>query len=297
MKNDEGIKLCGVLNINKPLGITSFDVVRQVKRLAREKKVGHGGTLDPEAAGVLPVCIGRATKAIDFIMDNHKEYIAELKLGVITDTYDREGKILKEMSVTCSEEQVINAVKKFTGTIDQIPPMYSALKVNGKKLYELARQGIEVERQSRPVTIDNIEVLSMELSIVKIKVNCSKGTYIRSLCYDIGNELGCGAMMWSLTRTATGPFDINNSVDLQDLTEENIGQYLLPLEKVFEKYKVLRVNQKFERLLINGVAIQDKALVKGVLENIKYAVYSESEVFIGIGTLEEKGFKLTKLFI
>lgn len=297
MKNDEGIKLCGVLNINKPLGITSFDVVRQVKRLAREKKVGHGGTLDPEAAGVLPVCIGRATKAIDFIMDNHKEYIAELKLGVITDTYDREGKILKEMSVTCSEEQVINAVKKFTGTIDQIPPMYSALKVNGKKLYELARQGIEVERQSRPVTIDNIEVLSMELPIVKIKVNCSKGTYIRSLCYDIGNELGCGAMMWSLTRTATGPFDINNSVDLQDLTEENIGQYLLPLEKVFEKYKVLRVNQKFERLLINGVAIQDKALVKGVLENIKYAVYSESEVFIGIGTLEEKGFKLTKLFI
>lgn len=297
MKNDEGKKLCGVLNINKPLGITSFDVVRQVKRLAMEKKVGHGGTLDPEAAGVLPVCIGRATKAIDFIMDNHKEYIAELKLGVITDTYDREGKILKEMSVTCSEEQVINAVKKFTGTIDQIPPMYSALKVNGKKLYELARQGIEVERQSRPVTIDNIEVLSMELPIVKIKVNCSKGTYIRSLCYDIGNELGCGAMMWSLTRTATGPFDINNSVGLQDLTEENIGQYLLPLEKVFEEYKVLRVNQKFERLLINGVAIKDKALVKGVLENIKYAVYSQSEVFIGIGTLEERGFKLTKLFI
>lgn len=290
-------KLCGVINVDKPLGITSFDVVRKIKKIAKEKKVGHGGTLDPEASGVLPICIGRATKAIDFIMENEKEYIAEIKLGVVTDTYDREGKILSEKEVNCSEEEVLSIINKFLGDIDQIPPMFSALKINGKKLYELAREGIEVERAPRKITIKEIEVLNIELPIVKIRVRCSKGTYIRSLCYDIGMELGCGGMMWSLDRTATGPFHKSNSVKLEELNEENIEKYLLPLEKVFEKYPKLVVNEKFERLIRNGVVIKDKSLLCKIKESINYAVYNKENVFIGIGALDIAGFKLIKMFV
>ncbi len=208
----ENNKPFGVLNINKPLGISSFDVVRKIKKLAKEKKVGHGGTLDPEACGVLPVCIGRATKAIDFIMEGEKEYIAKVKLGVVTDTYDREGKVLRESKVDSTEEEITKVINKFVGTIAQVPPMYSALKQNGKKLYELAREGKEVYREPRTVTIHSIDILSIDSPIIHIKVRCSKGTYIRSLCYDIGEELGCGAMMWELERTATGPFTIDRSV-------------------------------------------------------------------------------------
>lgn len=290
-------KICGVLNINKPLGITSFDVVRKVKRLAWEKKVGHGGTLDPEAGGVLPVCIGKATKAIDFIMNNEKQYIAEVKLGTITDTYDREGAVLEENPVNCNEEQVIEVVKSFVGDILQVPPMYSALKVNGKKLYELARAGVEVEREARKIHIASIEVISINLPIVKILVNCSKGTYIRSLCYDIGDKLGCGAMMWSLERTATGPFKKENSVDLEELNEENIRDYIIPLQSVFENYPRLKVNSKFEKLLINGVNIKDRAILSRVSKGINYAVYSDEDKFIGVGTVDKDCFKLIKLFI
>lgn len=290
-------KICGVLNINKPLGITSFDVVRQVKRLAKEKKVGHGGTLDPEAGGVLPVCIGRATKAIDFIMEDTKEYIAGIKLGVVTDTYDREGKILREGKVSCSEQQVREVIEKFVGNIMQVPPMYSALKQNGKKLYELAREGKEVYREPRSINIYSIDILSMELPFISIKVRCSKGTYIRSLCYDIGEELGCGAMMWSLERSSTGPFTLESSVKLEDLNEVNIKSYIIPLEKVFEKFPKLIVNEKFEKLISNGVAVQDRTLTKEISKNCKYAVYNENDVLIGVGSNTGAGFKLIKMFI
>ncbi len=293
----ENNKPFGVLNINKPLGISSFEVVRKVKKLAREKKVGHGGTLDPEASGVLPVCIGRATKAIDFIMEGEKEYIAKVKLGVVTDTYDREGKVLRESNVSFTEEEIANAIFKFEGIINQVPPMYSALKQNGKKLYELAREGKEVYREPRRVTIYSIEILSISSPIIEIKVRCSKGTYIRSLCYDIGEELGCGAMMWDLKRTATGPFSIENSVDLKELTEENINNYIISLDEVFSKFPKLVVNEKFERLILNGVTINDRTLLNKIEKFCKYAVYNNSDKLIGIGLESDAGFKLIKLFV
>ena len=293
----ENNKPFGVLNINKPLGISSFEVVRKVKKLAREKKVGHGGTLDPEASGVLPVCIGRATKAIDFIMEGEKEYIAKVKLGVVTDTYDREGKVLRESNVSFTEEEIANAIFKFEGTINQVPPMYSALKQNGKKLYELAREGKEVYREPRRVTIYSIEILSISSPIIEIKVRCSKGTYIRSLCYDIGEELGCGAMMWDLKRTATGPFSIENSVDLKELTEDNINNYIISLDEVFSKFPKLVVNEKFERLILNGVTINDRTLLNKIEKFCKYAVYNNSDKLIGIGLESDAGFKLIKLFV
>lgn len=292
----ENNKPFGVLNINKPLGISSFEVVRKIKKLAGEKKVGHGGTLDPEASGVLPVCIGKATKAIDFIMKGEKEYIAKVKLGVVTDTYDREGKVLREGNVNFTEEEIIKAIHKFEGSIDQVPPMYSALKQNGKKLYELAREGKEVYREPRNITIYSIDILSIDSPIIEIKVRCSKGTYIRSLCYDIGEELGCGAMMWELKRTATGTFTIENSVDLKELTESNISNYIVSLDEIFNKFPKLVVNEKFERLILNGVTINDRTLLNRIEKFCKYAVYNNSDKLIGIGLESDEGFKLIKLF-
>lgn len=293
----ENNKLCGVLNINKPLGITSFDVVRQVKRLAREKKVGHGGTLDPEATGVLPVCIGRATKAIDFIMEGEKEYIAKIKLGVVTDTYDREGKILREGKVDFTDQEITKVIETFVGDILQVPPMYSALKQNGKKLYELAREGKEVYREPRPITIHSIDILSIESPIVEIKVKCSKGTYIRSLCYDIGEELGSGAMMWNLQRTATGPFNSKNSINLEELNEDNIREYIITLDQVFSEVPRLEVNEKFEKLILNGVTINDKTLLNQIKKFCNYTVYNKENKLIGIGSETDAGFKLIKLFV
>ncbi len=297
MAEIEKAKVCGVLNINKPLGITSFDVVRKVKRVAKEKKVGHGGTLDPEAGGVLPVCLGRATKAIEFIMEDTKEYVAGIKLGVVTDTYDREGKILRESEVTSTNEEIVSAIEKFVGNIQQVPPMYSALKQNGKKLYELAREGKEVYREPRSITIHSIDILSMDSPMISIRVRCSKGTYIRSLCYDIGEALGCGAMMWSLERTRTGPFTIENSVKLEDLNEDNIKSYIIPLEKAFEKFPKLVVNEKFEKLISNGVVINDRTLLNQIKKFESYTVYNSEDVLIGIGSETEAGFKLIKMFI
>lgn len=293
----ENNKPIGVLNINKPIGISSFEVVRKVKKLAKEKKVGHGGTLDPEACGVLPICIGRATKSIDFIMEGEKEYIAKVKLGVVTDTYDREGKVIREGNVNFTEREITNAIYKFIGAIDQVPPMYSALKQNGKKLYELAREGKEVYREPRRINIYSIDILSISSPIIEIKVRCSKGTYIRSLCYDIGEELGCGAMMWDLKRTATGPFIIENSVDLKELTEANINNYIISLDEVFDKFPKLVVNEKFERLILNGVTINDRTLLNQIEKFCKYAVYNNSNKLIGIGSESDLGFKLIKLFI
>ncbi|MEG2412353.1 MAG: tRNA pseudouridine(55) synthase TruB [Clostridium sp.] len=289
--------MCGVLNINKPLGITSFDVVRKIKKLAKEKKVGHGGTLDPEASGVLPICMGRATKAIEFIMEDAKEYIAEVKLGVVTDTYDREGKVLREGVVDFTDEDITKVISKFLGNIQQVPPMYSALKQNGKKLYELAREGKEVYREPRSITIHSIDILRIESPIVEIKVKCSKGTYIRSLCYDIGEELGCGAMMWNLKRSSTGPFNLESSVNLEDLTEDNILQHIISLEEVFSKFPKLVVNEKFEKLILNGVTINDKTLLSKVEKFCNYTIYNNSNKLLGIGSETEVGFKLIKLFI
>lgn len=295
--NQDPKMLCGVINVYKPTGITSFDVVRKIKKLSRQKKVGHCGTLDPEASGVLPVCIGRATKAIEFIMDDFKIYEAQVKLGVVTDTYDREGKVLEENNVDVSEEKVVEVINSFVGEIQQVPPMYSALKHNGKKLYELARQGIEIEREPRKVTIYNVEIINIDLPIIKILVKCSKGTYIRSLCYDIGKALGCGAMMWSLERYGTGSFLKEDSINLDDLTEDNLKDYVLPIESTFKNYEKLVVDEKFEKLLVNGVAIKDSRMVKNLVDSSYYTIFNKENLFIGIAFYSDIGLKLLKVFV
>lgn len=287
----------GILNINKPLGMTSFDVVRKVKSITKTKKVGHTGTLDPEASGVLPICIGRATKLVDFIMSDYKIYKAELMLGITTDTYDREGKVIKNSPVNLEAEEVLKAIKSFEGNIAQIPPMYSALKVNGQRLYSLARQGIEIERKPRSINIYNINIIEIELPKVVFEVKCSKGTYIRSLCYDIGEKLQCGGTMWNLERTETGSFNIQNSVNLEELNAENINEYLIPMDKVLEVYPAVYIDEKYEKLLLNGVTLKDPMLIENIKKDILYRVYMGKEEFIGIGMKQDIGFKMTKLLI
>ncbi|MFD3156568.1 tRNA pseudouridine(55) synthase TruB [Haloimpatiens sp. FM7330] len=286
--------LNGVLNIYKPKGITSFDVVRKIRKISSEKKVGHAGTLDPQACGVLPVCIGRSTKIINYIMENSKTYITTLKLGIITDTYDTEGKIIKTSEITdVTNDKIIQVVKSFEGSIEQIPPMYSAIKVNGKRLYELARKGIEIERKPRNVVIHEIQILNIDIPFVQLKVSCSKGTYIRSLCYDIGEKLKCGSVMWELERTKTGQFTKENSIELSELNTENIQNFLMSSEEVLKKYSKIEFSDKFGKLLKNGVVLKDKRAVKNVSSNVLYRVYC-CDNFLGLGMLTDNGFKLIK---
>lgn len=287
----------GILNINKPTGMSSFDVVRVVKKVAKTKKVGHTGTLDPEASGVLPICIGRATKLVDYIMSDYKIYEVELKLGITTDTYDREGKVLQTSEVNLSENDVKEVIKSFVGEIDQVPPMYSALKVNGQRLYNLARQGIEIERKSRKIHIYNIDILSVDLPVVHFIVKCSKGTYIRSLCYDIGEKLKCGGTMWNLKRTQTGSFNILNSIELDQLNVDNIHNYLIPMDKALESYPKVVIDKKYEKLILNGVNVKDNAIIGNMETNKLYRVYLGENDFVGIGVKKDFGFKMTKLLV
>ncbi|MBU3142076.1 tRNA pseudouridine(55) synthase TruB [Clostridium sp. CF012] len=287
----------GILNVFKPTGMTSFDVVRIIKKISHVKKVGHAGTLDPEASGVLPVCIGKATKAIDYIMGDFKIYEAELKLGVITDTYDREGKILSEREVNASTEEITQVINSFIGEIKQVPPMYSALKVNGKKLYELARAGIEIEREARAITIYDIEISAIELPYVKFRVKCSKGTYIRSLCYDIGELLKCGGMMWNLQRTATGQFHIEDAINIVDLNEENINGHIMPIESIFQNNTKITIEDRFVKFLLNGVVVKDKALACMFECESVYSIYNNENDFIGIADKSNEGVRLIKSFI
>lgn len=285
----------GVINIYKPIGITSFDVVREIRKLSKTKKVGHTGTLDPLACGVLPVCIGKATKIVDYIMNDYKIYKAHLKLGITTDTYDKEGKILENKEVNVSEDTVVNVINSFIGEIAQIPPMYSAIKIKGKKLYELAREGIEIERQARNIIIYSINITKIELPDIIFEVKCSKGTYIRSLCYDIGRKLECGGTMWALERVASGNFNKDSSIVLRDLNEKNIEKNLIPLEEALKNYEKISVNDKMKHLLINGVRIKDRSLLHGIQKNILYRIYTEDENFIGLGIRTNEGLKMEKL--
>lgn len=289
----------GVLNIFKPKGMTSFDVVRQVKKVCNTSKVGHTGTLDPEATGVLPICIGKATKIIDYIMNSEKVYEVEFKLGVKTTTYDLEGEILAEKSTEAlSETEILQTINAFKGDYCQVPPMYSALKQNGVRLYELARKGIEVERPGRNITIYNIENIKINNPIISMRVTCSKGTYIRSLCYDIGEKLGVFATMTSLNRTKTSVFDEKDSINIKDLTSENFKEYLLSIEDALERYDTIIVEKKYSKLLINGVRIGDRRLTKDkIIEGKLYRVYDEDKVFLGLGKKDKDGFKIEKLLL
>ncbi|EJT5918686.1 tRNA pseudouridine(55) synthase TruB [Clostridium perfringens] len=290
----------GVINIYKNTGMTSFDVVAMVRRVAKMKKVGHTGTLDPAASGVLPVCLGKATKIIDYIMENKKVYRVNLKLGMVTDTYDLEGEVLREEDVShITKDEILNCINSFVGTIDQVPPMYSALKQNGVRLYELARQGIEVHREARKITIYSIENIKIESNDnIQMDVCCSKGTYIRSLCYDIGEKLNVGATMTALERIQNGPFTKEEAINIEDLTEELLEKHIISIEKALDSFEKITVNEKFGKLLRNGVKVFDNRMYSEEVEfNKLYRVYEDNGVFLGLGKRDEKGFKLEKLLI
>ncbi len=287
----------GVININKPLGITSHDVVYRLRRILSVKKIGHTGTLDPDASGVLPMCIGRATKTADMLTAKDKQYIAEVTLGSRTDTLDKTGTVLETAEVDVCEEGIKSVIKKFIGDIEQIPPMYSAIKVNGKKLYELARKGEEIERKPRRVRIDNIEVFDINLPEKKLSilVDCSKGTYIRTLCDDIGKELGCFAHMSGLIRTKSGRFDISESYTLEQVEEmfksEDLS-FITSIDKVFEEFESITIPDKLARKMCNGTQV----FYKGTVEGKTYRVYDERGKFLTVSRVERGLLKILKTF-
>jgi len=297
--------LNGIIVIHKEAGFTSHDVVAKMRGICRQKKIGHTGTLDPQATGVLPVCLGSGTKLCDMLTDKDKEYVAELLLGVETDTQDTTGAVLSEHPVEVSEEVVREAVMSFLGEYQQIPPMYSALKVDGKKLYELARAGKEVERKAREVFIHEIEILEINIPIVKMRVACSKGTYIRTLCADIGTKLGCGGTMKSLQRTRVGSFTLEKAVtlaELESLRDENrLEDLLYPVDSAFAECPKLHVRQEFCRLIDNGNSFYpNQTKEKRTYEAGAWvAVYREDSSFAGVYAFDSgrKWYKPVKMFL
>ena len=250
----------GIINVYKEKGFTSHDVVAVMRKIANQKKIGHTGTLDPDAEGVLPVCLGKATKLADYIMASEKQYQAMVRLGITTTTEDASGEVLEERPVDVTEEALQAALSSMEGEQMQVPPMYSALKVNGKKLYELAREGKEVERKARKVTIFGIRLLRfLPPDRAEILVDCSKGTYIRTLCADIGKRLGCGAHMETLLRTKSGRFTLENACSLEKLrtlaAENRLEEALLSMEEALMQYPAVTVQPRADRLMANGCKI------------------------------------------
>ena len=283
----------GIIVIDKPQGWTSMDICAKLRGMYREKRIGHAGTLDPMATGVLPVFIGRATRAVEFASEGEKEYVAGLKLGIVTNTQDTSGEVLESRPVNVTPEQLEDALAKFRGDIEQIPPMYSAIKINGKKLYELARKGKEVERKPRPVTI---HALTLEEQIAAdeyiIRVRCSKGTYIRTLCHDIGQVLGCGACMSSLRRTMAAGFTLEQAVTLDTVQDcEDRASLLLKVDAYFSAYPALTVAGSAEKKLRNGMTLVMPALAPG-----QYRVYGESGEFIALCAAEDGKLTTVKSF-
>jgi tRNA pseudouridine55 synthase len=254
------MNLSGLLVVNKKTKMTSHDVVERLRRMLKSKKIGHAGTLDPNASGILLACLGKATKIAGFLTEYDKEYEAVIQLGVTTDTYDEEGRVIQiKDDLKISEEEVKKTVESFKGVIWQTPPLYSAIKQKGKKLYEYARAGQKVERNKRKVFIKDIQVLDINLPYVKIRVNCSKGTYIRSLAHDIGEKLGCGAHLFSLCRTKAGPFQLKGALDLEAIekiqSEGKIEDFLIPIEKVLAHIPSVVVKDGFAERIKDGQSL------------------------------------------
>ena len=302
------ISMNGIINIYKEQGYTSHDVVAKLRGILRMKKIGHTGTLDPDAVGVLPVCTGRATKLCGMITDWGKTYEAVMLLGMRTDTQDISGNILSQTEVNVTKIQIMDVIGSFTGEYDQIPPMYSALKHNGKKLYELARQGIEIERKPRRVNIKSILINDINLEdndkTVTFTVECSKGTYIRTLCEDIGNRLGCGACMQSLKRTRVGSFSIDNSYTLSQIEQMvqagKTDEILTPIDEMFSDSRKVIISQEYDKLLYNGNklpynSIQGKNDVQHN-EDEQVRVYDKNDEFIGVYRFEGNEFVPVKMF-
>ena len=289
----------GIIIIDKSAGWTSMDVFAKLRGMFHEKRVGHAGTLDPMATGVLPVFIGRATRAVEFAADSDKEYIAGLKLGVVTNTQDATGEVLEERPVAVCRVDVESVLPRFTGPIEQVPPMYSAVKINGKKLYELARKGKEVERKPRPVTIHVLELLDetpSEGSDYLLRIVCSKGTYVRTLCHDIGQALGCGGCMSSLQRVKAAGFTLADSITLetvQDAVDRGEGEsLLLPVDHCFrDRPRLTLQTAGAEKKLRNGAALTARDIPDG-----EYRVYGMDKTFLALGRVAENRLTPVKSF-
>lgn len=294
--------MTGIICIDKPQGMTSFAVCSRLRKIFGEKKVGHAGTLDPLATGVLPVMIGGATKFLSHLPEHDKGYLAEFELGKTTDTLDITGNLTGEFPVNCSDEQVRYAIESFKGKIMQVPPMYSAVSVGGKRLYELARSGVEVERQSREIEIKKLDMLPKNGDYYVIDVLCSKGTYIRSLIDDIGKKLGTGAVMTSLCRTQACGFSLADCNDLESLfaakeAGEDMQKYLLPVENVFLQFEKLTVSQAQSIRFKNGGALDAERIKSPIAENAVYRVYSPCGEFLGLGMEENSQLKVKRLLV
>lgn len=294
----------GIINVYKERGYTSHDVVAKLRGILKQKKIGHTGTLDPEAEGVLPVCLGKATKLCDLLAGHDKVYEAVMLLGQSTDTQDTTGTVLESAPVTASEEEVREAVLFFEGPYEQIPPMYSALKVNGQKLCDLARAGKEVERKARPVVIHEITILEMNLPRVKMRVHCSSGTYIRTLCHDIGEKLGCHGCMDKLLRTRVERFRVEDSLTLSQIEtirdEERLEEIVIPIDRMFDEEPAVHLNEELSKAAHNG-----NVLPLGVSESKpaagqKIRVYDADGAFVGLYQYEKERdrhhFRLLKMF-
>lgn len=292
----------GIIVIDKEKGFTSHDVVAKLRGILRMKKIGHTGTLDPDATGVLPVALGKATRLVEFLTEKEKTYEAVLHLGLHTDTQDITGKILKEKEVTCTEDEVREVMQSFLGEQQQIPPMYSALKVGGKKLYELAREGIEIEREARPVYFKEIKILEMQLPMVRFSVTCSKGTYIRTLCHDIGEKLGCGGCMEALKRTASGRFSLEESHTLQEVQQAmeagTVLEWIVGIEEILAEYPRILSAETGDRLLMNGNPLK-KSMVSEHHEEGWVRMCTSLGEFVGIYEWDKakKGYYPVKMFL
>ena len=285
----------GILIIDKPAGWTSQDVAAKLRGVFHEKRVGHGGTLDPMATGVLPIFIGRATRGVEFFESAEKEYIAGIKLGTVTNTQDTTGEVLETNPVSVTREDLEAALKRFTGDLDQIPPMYSAIKINGQKLYELARKGQEVERKPRRITIFELELLDGSGCDYTLRVRCSKGTYVRTLCHDLGQMLGCGACMSSLRRTRAGSFTLGQAITMEQLLEfakeTDPQDLLMPADALFAEFPPLIVELGQAEKLRHGAEVKDWHFAPGT-----YRVYSITGEFLLLGKVENTVLTTIKSF-
>ena len=281
----------GIVIVDKPQGWTSQDVTARLRRVFNTRRIGHGGTLDPMATGVLPVFVGRATRGVEFFEHAEKTYEAVIRLGLVTDTQDISGAVLEEREVSLSEEEFLGILQQFRGEIMQIPPMYSALKVNGQKLCDLARKGQEVERKPRPITIYQLDAADYDGLTARLTVRCSKGTYIRTLCHDIGQALGCGGCMQALRRISAGAYTIEEAVPLQELLETaEPEKYLCPVDSMFRAFPALTLTAKQETRCRNGNAFSRNAA------DGTYRVYSGSGEFLALSRIENGVMSTVKSF-
>lgn len=293
----------GIINVFKPKGISSHGVVSRLRKILNLKRIGHTGTLDPNVTGVLPICIGKATRVSEYLLDANKEYIGELSLGIKTDSQDSDGIILERkdlLNLELTNESIYKIFSTYEGSIKQIPPMHSAIRHNGKRLYELAREGIEVERKARNVEIYNLEILNIFNSKILFEIKCSKGTYVRTICNDIGEELGTFGYMSHLIRTGVGPFKIENAISLEQIEQmmnENDLSFLLPTDVAVKNLEKISLDSKFYNNIINGMKIETD--IKKIDTEL-YRIYCKND-FIGIGKIiseKDKNYiKMDKVLI